>query len=364
MKSGSFYGKALAVLIALSAFAVPSSNIVSEAEDAYEQAAYQALIKSQPTAAPTQEPVPTAEAIVAQATQGAQATATMLPTFAPTEEPAYELPMDTYEGGYAPKEENYSTIDGVELPDGTTTTAECYKDPSIEAICYKWRLYDSDIHIIRIKVSHASQLRTAISKEAVGNSTSVTAEMASTKNAVVAINGEYYSQREGAVFIVKQSNVIKSSPARSLHQLIIDTNGDFHITTSRSDSESMIAQIGSSVYQGFTFGPALVVDGVATSYDDYQFDADGDNPRAAIGQIGHLEYIICAVDGRNDENKGVTASQLADIMAQIGCTSAYNLDGGGSTSLYWHGQIINHMNYSGNQREISDIVYFASSYPG
>ena len=196
--------------------------------------------------------------------------------------------MDTYAGGYAPDETAYYTQSDIFLPDGSTTTAECYKDPSIEAVSYTWRAYESDCHIVRIKLSHASQLRTATSKESVGSSTATTSSMARAKNALIAISGEYYSQREGSVFIVKQSQILKSKPSRSLHQLIIDTDGNFHITTSRSDSEAMVAELQGRIYQAFSFGPALVIDGVKTEYSDYPFDADSENPRMAIGQLGPL----------------------------------------------------------------------------
>ena len=367
MKLDSFYGKAVTVLIALSAFIIPAGNTTPEAENAYEQAAYQELLAAMPSAAPTEEPVPTEipaplDRAGSAALPTAAAAATMLPTFAPTNAPTYTLPMDTYAGGYAPDETAYYTQSDIFLPDGSTTTAECYKDPSIEAVSYTWRAYESDCHIVRIKLSHASQLRTATSKESVGSSTATTSSMARAKNALIAISGEYYSQREGSVFIVKQSQILKSKPSRSLHQLIIDTDGNFHITTSRSDSEAMVAELQGRIYQAFSFGPALVIDGVKTEYSDYPFDADSENPRMAIGQLGPLEYIVCAVDGRTDWSRGVTDPQLADIMEKLGCQNAYNLDGGGSTTLYWHGNVVNRVNYSGSERDISDCVYFASAY--
>lgn len=183
MKLDSFYGKAVTVLIALSAFIIPASNTTPEAENAYEQAAYQELLAAMPSTAPTEEPVPTEiPAPLGRAGSAAlptaAAAATMLPTFAPTNAPAYTLPMDTYAGGYAPDETAYYTQSDIFLPDGSTTTAECYKDPSIEAVSYTWRAYESDCHIVRIKLSHASQLRTATSKESVGSSTATTSSMA------------------------------------------------------------------------------------------------------------------------------------------------------------------------------------------
>ena len=367
MKLDSFYGKAVTVLIALSAFIIPASNTTPEAENAYEQAAYQELLAAMPSAAPTEEPVPTEipaplDRAGSAALPTAAAAATTLPTFAPTNAPTYTLPMDTYAGGYAPDETAYYTQSDIFLPDGSTTIAECYKDPSIEAVSYTWRAYESDCHIVRIKLSHASQLRTATSKESVGSSTATTSSMARAKNALIAISGEYYSQREGSVFIVKQSQILKSKPSRSLHQLIIDTDGNFHITTSRSDSEAMVAELQGRIYQAFSFGPALVIDGVKTEYSDYPFDADSENPRMAIGQLGPLEYIVCAVDGRTDWSRGVTDPQAGRYNGKSGLPK--RVQSGRRRFDYavlaWQCSQPRQLQRLGAR--ISDCVYFASAY--
>ena len=88
------------------------------------------------------------------------------------------------------------------------------------------------------------------------------------------------------------------------------------------------------------------------------------NPRTAIGIVeeedGSLHYIIVVSDGRTDESEGLTLYQLAEVMQQYGATTAYNLDGGGSSTLYFNGQVINNPTTNGNtisERAVSDIVY-------
>ena len=362
MKFSSPWARATLAVIILCAIIIPSTNITQEAEDAYDRAAYEALLASMPTPAPaTPSPVPSP---TPEQTASYSATPAPVITEAPTELPelVFELPMDTYAGGYAPQADGFFDTE-VTLPDGTVIDAEGYSDPTIEAIYYEQRYYSADCHFVRIKIKHPSQLRTAIAKEVVGSSRSVTSKMAAAKNAVVAINGEFYTQRESSVFIVKQSQMIKSSPASKLHQLIIDTSGNFHITTSKSDSAAMIQQLNGQIYQGFSFGPALVVDGEMRDYPGYYFDADSGNPRTCIGQLGELEYLLCVVDGRTDDDRGMNTTRLAGIMAEKGCINAYNLDGGGSSTLYWHGKVVNSVNKSGAERDISDCVYFASAWP-
>lgn len=84
------------------------------------------------------------------------------------------------------------------------------------------------------------------------------------------------------------------------------------------------------------------------------------NPRTAIGMISPLHYIVIVSEGRTDDSVGLTLYQLAGIFKQEGCTVAYNLDGGGSSTLYFNGEVINTTTggRGESEREVSDIVYF------
>ena len=64
-------------------------------------------------------------------------------------------------------------------------------------------------------------------------------------------------------------------------------------------------------------------------------------PRTAIGQLGPLHYLILVVDGRQDASQGMLFSELQDTFVSYGVISAYNLDGGGSSTLYYNGEVIN-----------------------
>jgi hypothetical protein len=100
-------------------------------------------------------------------------------------------------------------------------------------------------------------------------------------------------------------------------------------------------------------GPLLVRDGdaVFSRADDAegfsagaaQFDSDitdGRHPRAALGLAdGHMIAVAC--DGRSRHDAGLTLEELAELLVALGCASALNLDGGGSTSLVSGGRLRN-----------------------
>ncbi len=82
----------------------------------------------------------------------------------------------------------------------------------------------------------------------------------------------------------------------------------------------------------FGSGAMLVKDGKVC--ESFSHVVSGLNPRSAIGtdQTGTILYLV-AVDGRQTQSKGMTMNELAEFMLSLGCYTAVNLDGGGSTNM-------------------------------
>ncbi len=72
----------------------------------------------------------------------------------------------------------------------------------------------------------------------------------------------------------------------------------------------------------------------------------------------HLVFVV--VDGRSPGySAGVTMTELAQIMVDLGATTAYNLDGGGSSTMVFDGGLVNNPLGNGEERGTSDILYIA-----
>ena len=67
----------------------------------------------------------------------------------------------------------------------------------------------------------------------------------------------------------------------------------------------------------------------------------GRNPRTAIGYTRDNHLIMLTADGREGSSIGLTLVELANLMKELGCVNAMNLDGGGSTVMFVKGQIVN-----------------------
>ena len=109
-----------------------------------------------------------------------------------------------------------------------------------------------------------------------------------------------------------------------------------------------------------SFGPALIENGtISVTEEDEVGKAMASNPRTAIGIIDNLHYVFVVSDGRTEESEGLSLLELAEFMYSIGVETAYNLDGGGSSTMYFNGEVVNNPTTSGRsvkERSVSDIV--------
>ena len=99
-----------------------------------------------------------------------------------------------------------------------------------------------------------------------------------------------------------------------------------------------IKQMG--IRDAVTFGPFLVVNGKpAITHGDGGW---GIAPRTAIGQTKDGTILMLVIDGRQIGSLGATLKEVQDVMLEYGAYNVANLDGGASTVLYYHNQIVNH----------------------
>lgn len=239
-------------------------------------------------------------------------------------------------------------------------TENSYQDEHITITIETLRQYDSTLYVADIQLSSAAYLRTALAKDTFGrNIKETTSQIAEAQEAIFAINGDYYGFRDTG-YVLRNGVVYRDTPRETADDeaLVIDQEGDFSII--REKDVAMEALKNNGAWQIFSFGPALVENGEISVDSQSEVDQSmTSNPRTAIGQIDTLHYVLIVSDGRTDESEGLSLLELAQEFEERGCTTAYNLDGGGSSTMVFNGEIINNPTggKGSRERKVSDIVY-------
>jgi exopolysaccharide biosynthesis protein len=239
-------------------------------------------------------------------------------------------------------------------PVATDTT---YSDENITVQLSTYRILETTVYVADVRLSSAEYLKTAFAENSYGrNITAKTSSMASSVNAILAINGDYYgAQRSGYVI---RNGVLYRNTSGGGEDLVIYQDGSFGII----DEDEVTAEelLASGAWNVLSFGPALVENGaVSVSEYDEVGRAMASNPRTAIGVIDDLHYVFVVADGRTGDSDGLSLYELAAFLQSIGVEIAYNLDGGGSSSMVFLGNLVNNPvnGRRSGERSVSDIVY-------
>ena len=238
------------------------------------------------------------------------------------------------------------------------TVIGSYSDSNVSITVKEYREYDSAIYVADVTVSDVSYLKTALASNTYGrNITDTTSDMANDNNAVLAINGDYYGARQSG-YVIRNGSLYRNSSGNR-DALAIMKNGEFEFVTEGETSAETLLENGA--LQVFSFGPVLLQDGsISVTENEEVGMAMASNPRTAIGYLGKNHYVFVVSDGRTSESAGLSLYELASFMKSLGVVDAYNLDGGGSSTMVFKGEVINTPTTNGHstqERAVSDILY-------
>ncbi len=260
------------------------------------------------------------------------------------------------------------------LPDPDCFTEKGYEDQSIRVRVEELQMMESVVHAAYVEIASPTQLRTATAYGVSNGRGMLVKEMAKKNQAVIAINGDYFAKDpDKKRFEIRMKQVVtydfkrlKTSNVKDT--MVIDSHGDLHLLLNKSELSDYYKNNGNDIINAFMFGPALVVNGEIYTHDNYDYNRTGREPRAAFGQTGPLSYLMVVVEARGS-SKGVSHEKLAEIMKELGCVQAYNLDGGNSAEMVMPGPDPDKVMFqfrgdqAANPRTLSDILFFATAVP-
>ena len=257
---------------------------------------------------------------------------------------------------------NSSGSSGSTSSTSSGTVIGTYSDSKSKITVTQYRAYDSNIYVADVEVTDGTSILSAFANNTYGrNITDTTSDMAEENNAVLAINGDYYGARQSGYVI--RNGVVYRSQGSNGEDMVISKDGSLSFISESDTTTDSLHQ--KQAWQVLSFGPVLVENGqVAVSENDEVGMAMASNPRTAIGTVAKNHYLFVVSDGRTSESAGLSLDELANFMKSLGATNVYNLDGGGSSTMVFQGEVVNNPTTNGNkisERAVSDILYIGKS---
>lgn len=205
----------------------------------------------------------------------------------------------------------------------------------------------------RVKIGYASKI---------GYVGDTTHDIAKRYKAIIAMNGGYYKDTSGngtgaipSGFVISNGKIVypedDSKWDKKMDSVMsIDADGNLSVGKRYSPNEL----IRDNVKDAFVTGPYIIKDG---KDDIQQNEVLGLHPRTVIGQAEDKSIIFLTVDGRQGLKMGASLKDIQDIMRSFNAVNAVCLDGGGSTTMYYNGEVINNPSSATGERAVPDILY-------
>ena len=219
-------------------------------------------------------------------------------------------------------------------------------------------------YVADVYVSDLKYFGTAFANgEGIGNYNSGLAkieDISKRANAIVAICGDHYYGR-GEGMVVRDGVLYRDTHNEDV--CVLYTDGRMVTMTDEELDIEAVKEAGA--WQVWSFGPGLLdAEGHARSFTDNQKNALGvnpQNPRCAIGYYEPGHYCLVEIEGNRwgcfIGSYGLSLSEMGALFEEMGCKSAYNLDGGRSAAMSWMGELLT-VNYG---RDLSDVIYISDT---
>lgn len=299
------------------------------------------------TELPTQPPTPTIEVTVPAETVHPTVTEEV-PTETATAEPTGLLG-----GKYADK-----FTDGEIVIDDNSYRSN---DVCIELTSYSKMIngyliayYVADIYIQDIDSFRCENAQTDNNKERIET-------MAERTGAIFACSGDYWMKKEKGL-VIRNGILYRDRLNTSQDICVIFSDGT--MKTYYAGAADMDEILNNYPLHAWSFGPVLLENGQAIesgfNCNDY---VAGRHPRCAIGYYEPGHYCAVIVDGRTEGySYGMTMAELSQLMFELGCTQAYNLDGGMTAMMWYNGSL--YSKPCENGRANTDMFYIVEPNNG
>lgn len=234
------------------------------------------------------------------------------------------------------------------LAEGSEQTEDSYRSRNVAVVIETQRYEKSDVYTAHVYLRSAESFRRAFGGGEWGRNSEKLTALAQKNGAVLALTGDSGHHFKAGFEV--GNGVLERARGNNVRDLcVLYKDGRMETYYAKVDHERIARETDEGlIWQTFVFGPALLDENGKAFEDFSSSDVRAANPRAVIGYFEPGHYCLVQIDGRGTEsaleakksNRGLTLEQTARLMESLGCTAAYNLDGGQSAAMWFGGEVI------------------------
>ncbi len=241
-------------------------------------------------------------------------------------------------------------------------TENSYQSANVYISITSERYLNSDIYVADIYVRSVNSFQRGMASNKWKGKTQTIKKIAQANESIIAMTGDN-SANLSVGWVIANGKICRKTANRKRELCVLFSNGEMAIIQPGDIvAKELAAGVeAGEIWQSFLFGPGLLTeDGKAKT--TFSSDVKPKNPRSVIGYYEPGHYCFVQVDGRGAASKlekgkksvGLTLAELAAYMEKLGCASAYNLDGGQSSMMYFKNGVISSPYKNG--RRLGDVV--------
>lgn len=210
-------------------------------------------------------------------------------------------------------------------------------------------------YMAKVRTHSPDAIKMLLANDQLESKGETTRQAAERSGAILAINaGGFFATDKGTIrpigtTIIDGEVVTFSATGTS----VIGFNSEGNLVGGLTESEEQIKSM--EILQGASFLPTLLKNSVKQTIPaDW---ANARHPRTLVGHFENNDILFIVIDGRRDGwSSGVTLEEAQDKLLEFKVRDAYNLDGGGSSTFYYNGEVLNKPSGGFERNVITNLI--------
>lgn len=194
--------------------------------------------------------------------------------------------------------------------------------------------YGSNVHIFEADSSHNVRMELGVRRKLETVSTIMRDQINTGKNVVAGVNAGFFDSSREHLGGYINDGLYFWPPDNAFVDFIYYKDGRTEVINLHGYDKTLLSGLQKTAHFAIGTSYALVVNGkINLMNTDKHSHSSQYHPRTMIGQLKNGNIVLVVVDGRTSISRGMTATQQAQLMLELGCINAVNLDGGGSSTM-------------------------------